>query len=111
MPKKRPRRNKNKKRSAQRLHLMKQRARAAVLAACVGTVVLLVSALFIFMHDDGVKTGFNQSVISLICPVLVIQRLFIIILDIVPAIIIDEQDIRSFDNNLYVVNCVVVIII
>ena len=51
MAKKRPRRNKNKKKSAHRLHLAKQRARTALLAVFAGGVVLLVSALFIFMHD------------------------------------------------------------
>jgi cell division protein FtsQ len=51
MAKKRPRRNKNKKRSAERLRQLKQRAGTALLGMGACVVVLLVSALFILMHD------------------------------------------------------------
>jgi len=51
MAKKRTRRNKNKRRSAERLHRLKRRALLVVLATGAGVILLLVSALFIFMHD------------------------------------------------------------
>jgi cell division protein FtsQ len=57
MARKKPRRNKNKKRSAERRRRLKQRARAAMLLMCGSAAVLMVSALFMFMHEVLMKTG------------------------------------------------------
>ena len=55
MAKKRPRRNKNKKRSAERLRRLKQRAGMALLGMGACVAVLLVSALFVLVHDVLMK--------------------------------------------------------
>jgi cell division protein FtsQ len=57
MAKKRTRPNRKKKRSAERLRRLKQRAWTLLLAAGAVAVLLLVSALFVFTHDMLMKAN------------------------------------------------------